>query len=111
MHNRQKGPLSVAGPPRQRRIGHTATNNCAFRIGFFQKRSWTIWGAQTTEMSPLGAPFELFFGPSDVPKSLENGSFCEKKRIKNGCKMFFPKNDFGQFGVFKRANSAHFGPI
>ena len=48
------------------------------------------------------ACFELMvarFGPSKIPKCLENGLFWDQKSIKNGSKMCFSKNDPGPFGV------------
>ena len=43
---------------------------------FFETSSWTIWGAQTGEMSPFSAQFQPIlghFGPSEVQKALKVG--------------------------------------
>ena len=56
-------------------------------------------------------PIVSHFGPSKVPKSLDNGPLCGQKWVKNGSKMCFSKKDPGPFGVLKWDNSAHFEPI
>ena len=49
--------------------------------------------------------FELIearFGPPKIPKCLANGLFWDKKWVKNGSEMCFPKNDPRPFGVPKQ---------
>ena len=42
------------------------------------------------------------FGPPKIPKCLENGLFRDKKWVKNGSKMRFPKNYPRPFAVHKQ---------
>ena len=51
-----------------------------------KKKSWTIWGAQTSERS-LFEPILSNFGPSQIRKSLENGPFWDHNGLKNGSKQ------------------------
>ena len=48
----------------------------------FSQMILTIWGAQTSEMSPFRAHCKPF-GPSKVTRCLENGLFWDQKWVKN----------------------------
>ena len=56
-------------------------------------------------------PVVARFGPWKIPKCLENGSFWDQKRVKNGSKKCFSKSDRGPFGMLKQLFLAHFEPI
>ena len=70
---------------------------------------------------PLGMLKEVFlgrfepevarFGPWKIPKCLENGSFWDQKRVKNGSKTRFSKSDPGPFGMLKQVFLAHLEPV
>ena len=61
---------------------------------------------------PHGMPKQVFLarfelvvaccGPPKIPKCLENGLFWDRKSVKNGSKMCFPKNGPRPFGVPKQ---------
>ena len=52
--------------------------------GFFQKRSWTIWDAQTHEMRSFWARFEPFWPTLSPKKAMKMGHFGAK----NGTKYY-----------------------
>ena len=56
-------------------------------------------------------PVVMRFGPWKIPKCLENGSFWDQKRVKNGSKTHFSKSDPRPFGMLKQLFLAHFEPI
>ena len=47
-------------------------------------------------------PMVAHFDPPKFPKSLENGLFWDQKRVKNGSKTRFSKNDTRPFGVHEQ---------
>ena len=56
-------------------------------------------------------PVVARFGPSKIPKCLENGPFWDQKWVKNGSKTRFPKSDPGPFGMLKEVFLARFEPV
>ena len=56
-------------------------------------------------------PVVARFGPWKIPKCLENGSFWDPKRVKNGSKTCFSKSDREPFGMLRQVFLAHFEPI
>ena len=59
----------------------------------------------------LFEPVVTRFGPWKIPKCLENWSFCDRKRVKNGSKTCFSKSDPEPFGMLKQVFLAHYEPI
>ena len=55
-------------------------------------------------------PVVVRFGPWKIPKCLENGPFCDQKRVKNGSKTRFSKSDPGPYGMLRQVFLAHFEP-
>ena len=51
------------------------------------------------------------FGPSQGRKGLDNGPIWDHKRLKNGSKPWFSKNDPSPVMLPKRMNTAHFEPL
>ena len=85
--------------------GSTGVNG-AKKNNFFQSCSQTTWDARTSSL-PRFEPVVARFGPWKIPKCLENGPFQDQKRVKNGSKMCFSKDDPGPFGMLKQV----FSPI
>ena len=56
-------------------------------------------------------PVVARFGPRNIPKCLENGTFQDQKWVKNGSKTRFSKSDPGPFGILKQVFLAHFEPV
>ena len=51
------------------------------------------------------------FGPSKIPKCLDNGPLWDQKWVKNGSKTRFSKSDLGTSGMLKQMFFAHFEPV
>ena len=51
------------------------------------------------------------FGPSKIPRCLQNGPFWDQNWVKNGSKMHFSTSDLSPFGTFKEVFLAHFEPV
>ena len=56
-------------------------------------------------------PVVTRFGPSKIPKCLENGPFWDQMWIKNGSKTRLSKSDPGPFGMLKQVVLPHFEPV
>ena len=56
-------------------------------------------------------PLVAHFGTPKIPTCLENGPFCDGKRVQSGSKTRFSKNDPGPFGMHKQVIGAHLGPV
>ena len=81
--------------------------------GPFQGQKWVKNGSKTwfskSDPRPLGMlkhvilarfePVVTCFGPSKIPKCLENGSFWDQKWVKNGSKTHFSISHRGPFGM------------
>ena len=85
-------------------------------------QKWVENGSKThfskSDLRPLGMLKQVFlahfepvvtsFGPWEVPKCLENGSFWDQKWVKNGSKKCFSTSDPRPFGMLKQVFLAHF---
>ena len=56
-------------------------------------------------------PVVARFGPWKIPKSLENGSYWDPERVKNGSKTHLSRNDPEPFGMLTQVFLAHFEAI
>ena len=56
-------------------------------------------------------PVVTRFGPWEIRKFLENGSFWDRKRVNNGLKTRFSKSHLEPFGMLEQVFLAHFEPI
>ena len=93
--------------------------------GPFQDQKWVKNGSKScfskSDPGPFGMLKQVFsahfepvvtcFGPWEIPKCLENGSFWDQKWVKNGSKRHFSKSDPGPFGMLKQVFLARFEPI
>ena len=73
--------------------------------------SQTIWGAQTSEMSPLVAQKQAILPSPDSQNALEMGCFGTKNQSKMDQKRCFSKDTFGLFGFHKQVDWSHFEPM
>ena len=81
------------------------------KVVFQKKTSQTIWGAQTSEMSPLVAQKQAILPSPDSQNALEMGCFGTKNQSKMDQKRCFSKDTFGLFGFHKQVDWSHFEPM
>ena len=84
-------------------------------------RKWVKNVFSKSDPGPFGMPKQVFlahfesvvthFGTWKIPKYLENGSFWDQKRVKNGSKTCFLKSDPEPVGMLKQVFLAHFEPL
>ena len=77
----------------------------------FSKDSFGLFGMHKQVESAHFEPMLSNFGPSQGRKGLENGPLWDHRRLKNGSKPWFSKNDPSLVGVPKQMNTAHFAPL
>ena len=76
----------------------------------FSKDTFGLFGVHKQAEPAHFEPMLSKFGPSQGRKGLENGPIWDHKRLKNGSKPWFSKNDPSLVVVPKRMNIADFEP-